>query len=92
MGYSGKTAQKGNNSEPTLSVRLFGTPRAVARQAPLSVGFSWQEYWNGLPFPPLEDLPRPRNQTRVFCVSCIAGRFFTAEPPGTPNNIVTADV
>ena len=32
-------------------VRLFVTPWTVACQAPLSVGFSRQEYWNGLPFP-----------------------------------------
>ena len=32
-------------------VRLFATPRTVAGQAPLSVGFSRQEYWSGLPFP-----------------------------------------
>ena len=33
-------------------VWLFATPWAVARQAPLSVGFSRHEYWSGLPFPP----------------------------------------
>ena len=33
------------------SVRLFTTPRTVARQAPLSMGFPRQEYWSGLPFP-----------------------------------------
>ena len=32
----------------------------VARQAPLSMGFSRQEYWNGLPFPPPGDLPIPQ--------------------------------
>ena len=36
------------------------TPWAGARQAPLSVGFSRQEYWSGLPFPPPGDLPDPR--------------------------------
>ena len=34
-------------------VRLFVTPWTVAHQAPLSMGFSRQEYWSGLPFPPL---------------------------------------
>ena len=38
-------------------VWFFVTPRTVACQAPLSMGFSRQEYWSGLPFPPLEDLP-----------------------------------
>ena len=40
-------------------VRLFATPGTVARQAPLSMGFSRQEYWSGLPFPPPGDLPNP---------------------------------
>ena len=35
------------------------TPWTVAHQAPLSVGFFKQEYWNGLPFPPPGDLPDP---------------------------------
>ena len=38
-------------------VQLFATPWIVARQAPLSMGLSQQEYWNGLPFPPPGDLP-----------------------------------
>ena len=40
-------------------VQLFMTPRTVARQAPLSMGFSRQEYWSGLPFPFPGDLPDP---------------------------------
>ena len=35
------------------------TPWTVACQAPLSMGFSRQEYWNGLPFPSPVDLPNP---------------------------------
>ena len=38
-------------------VRLYATPWIVARQAPLPMGFSRQEYWSGLPFPSLGDLP-----------------------------------
>ena len=38
-------------------VRLFATPRTVAYQAPLSMGFSRQECWSGLPFPSPGDLP-----------------------------------
>ena len=38
---------------------VFATPRAVACQAPLSMGFSRQEYWSGLLFPPPGDLPNP---------------------------------
>ena len=40
-------------------VRLFVTPWTVAYQAPQSVEFSRQEYWNGLPFPSPGDLPNP---------------------------------
>ena len=39
------------------SVRLFATPWTVAHQALLSMGFSKQEYWIGLPFPSPGDLP-----------------------------------
>ena len=38
-------------------VRRFATPWTIAHQAPLSMGFSRQEYWSGLPCPPLGDLP-----------------------------------
>ena len=40
-------------------VTLCATPWTVARQAPLSVEFSRQEYWSGLPFPSPGDLPNP---------------------------------
>ena len=40
-------------------VRLFVTAWTVAHQAPLFLGFSRQEYWGGLPFPPPGDLPNP---------------------------------
>ena len=41
-------------------VRLFATPWTVAYKAPLSMEFSRQEYWSGLPFPSPGDLPDPR--------------------------------
>ena len=40
-------------------VRLFATPWTIAYQAPLSMEFSRQEYWSGLPFPSAGDLPNP---------------------------------
>ena len=40
-------------------VQLFATLWTIARQAPLSLGFSTQEYWTGLPCPPPGDLPNP---------------------------------
>ena len=63
--------------------QLFVTPWTVARQAPLSMGLSRQEYWSGLPFPPAGDLPDPGTElTSPRLVSCIAGGFFTTKPPG----------
>ena len=60
-------------------VQLFATPRTVALQAPVSMGFSRQEYWSGLPFPSPGDLPDPG----IKPVSpALSGRFFTAEPQG----------
>ena len=55
------------------SVRIFATPQTVARLAPLSMGFSRQEDWSGLLFPP--PASRPRDRTRV---SCTAREFFTS--------------
>ena len=46
------------------SLRLFVTPWTVARQAPLSMGFSRQEPWSGLPFPPPGELPDPGIEPR----------------------------
>ena len=45
-------------------VRLFETPWTVAYHTPLSMGFSRQEYWSGLPFPSPEDLPDPGIEPR----------------------------
>ena len=55
-------------------VRLFVTPWTVAYQAPLSIEFSRQEYWSGLPFPSPGDLPNPGI---IPGVSHIVGRCFT---------------
>ena len=56
---------------------LFATPWTVARQAPLSMGFSRQEYWSGLPFPPPGDLPNPG----IEPTSPALQRVFNTEPP-----------
>ena len=58
-------------------VRLFETPWAVAHQAPLSLGFSQQEYWSGLPFPTSGDLPDPRIEPVSLTSPALAGGFFT---------------
>ena len=70
-------------------VWLFATLWTVARQAPLSMGFSRQEYWRGLPFPPPGDLPDPGIKPASLVSLALAGRFFTTELPGKPTH--TAD-
>ena len=55
--------------------QLFGTPWTVARQAPLSMGFSWQGYWSELP---LGDLPDPGIEPESPAAPTLAGMFFTA--------------
>ena len=58
-------------------VQLFVTLRAVARQAPLSIGFSGQEYWGGLPCPSPGGLPDPETEHESFMSSALASRSFT---------------
>ena len=53
----------------------------TAYQAPLSMGFSQRQCWSGLPFPPPGIFPT-QGSTRVSCGTCIADRFFSAEPLG----------
>ena len=63
---------------PTLlQVALWTT----ARQASLSIGFSRQEYWNGLPFPSPGELPEPGIESDSPALS---GEFLTTEPHGRP--------
>ena len=61
-------------------------PYGLAHQAPLSMGFSKQEYWSGLPCLPPEDLPNPGIEPAPLRSSALAGIFFTAsttwEAPG----------
>ena len=57
----------------------------VALQAPLTVGFPRQEYWNGLPFPPQGDIPAPGIKSRSPVSPTLAGRFFTTPPTRKPN-------
>ena len=63
-------------------VQLFATPWTVARQAPLSMGFSRQEYWSGLPFPSPGDLPNPGIEPESPALQVDA---LSSEPPGKPS-------
>ena len=67
-------------------IQIFASPWTVAHQAPLSMGFSRQEYWRGLSCPPSGDLPNPGIELASLKSPALAGIFFTAEPPGEPKS------
>ena len=70
-------------------VRLFAAPWMVACQAPQSMGFSQQEYWNGLPFSPPGDLSDSGTETASLISSALAGRFFIIALPRKPSDCLT---
>ena len=83
----GKEAQDGEDicmllfSSCFSFVQLFVTLWTVTFQAPLSMGFSRQEHWSGLPFLSPGDLPDPGIEPAS---PALAGRFFATQPPGKP--------
>ena len=79
---SGQTAMQDRQKKWSCSVvcvRLFATPWTVACQAPLSMGFSRQEYWSGLPFPFPGGLPNPGIEPGSPALQADA---LSSEPPG----------
>ena len=62
---------------------LFATLWTVAHQTPLSMRFSRQEYWSGLPCPSPGDLPDPGIKHASLTSPALAGKFFTTVPPGS---------
>ena len=68
-------------------VQFFATPWTVVHQASLSMEFSSQEYWNGLPFPSPGNLLDPGTEPRS-----LIRRFFTTEPPEKPPKCNTPDL
>ena len=62
--------------------QLFVTLWGIAHQAPLSMGFSRQEYWSGLPCPPPGDLPGPGIEPTSLLPPALAGGFFTTSTTG----------
>ena len=70
-----------SESEVAQSCLTLATPWTATYQAPPSMGFSKQKYWSRLTFPTPGDLPDPGIEPELLHVSCIAGRFFTVEPP-----------
>ena len=62
--------------------QLFATLWAVAPQAPLSMGYSRQEYWSGFPCLPLGDIPDPGIEPATLTSPALAGGFLPLVPPG----------
>ena len=65
-------------------ILFFATTGTLARQAPLSMGFSRQEYWSGLPFPPPGDLPDPGIEPRSPVSPALQADCLPDEPSGKP--------
>ena len=64
-------------------------PMDCSPQAPLSMEFSRQEYWNGLPWPPPGDLPNPGIKPRSPALQVDS---LLSEPPGKPKNTVVGNL
>ena len=62
-------------------VQLLATPWTITYQAPMTMEFSRQEYWSGLPFPSPGDLPNPGIEHRSLALQVDA---LPSEPPGKP--------
>ena len=66
-------------------VRLFATLWTVGSQVPLSMGFSRQEYWSGLSYPPPGDLPEQGIEPVSLTSPALAGGFFTTNTTLEPS-------
>ena len=75
-----KSLQSIQSVQSLSRVRLFATLWTVPHQAPLSIGFSRQDYWSGLPFLSPGNLPDPGIEPRSPALQADA---LTSEPPGT---------
>ena len=73
---------RGLSAQSLSHVWLFVTPWTVAHQVPLSVGFSRQEYWSGLPFPPL--LKRLKNTSSPWALAWPLGGWVCMLRGHTP--------
>ena len=69
------------------SQAAFQTHWTADCQAPLSMGFSRQEYWSGMPCPPPGDLPNPGIGPHLLCLLHWQGRFFTTRATWEAHNV-----
>ena len=82
---SKRTAKEHLSSVQSFSlVQFFATPWTVAYQASLSIGFSRQQCWSGLPFPSPGDLPDPGLEPGSPALQADA---LPSEPPGKPKQV-----
>ena len=72
---------EGKKEKSLSRLQLFATPWTIANQAPLSMGFSRQVYWSGLPLPSLGNLPDPGIEPRS---PTLQTDTLLSEPPGKP--------
>ena len=79
MNYMDSTNDMG--AQPAQLLSDSAAPWIVACQAPLSMEFSRQEYWSGLPWPPPGDLPNPGIEPSSLVSPALPGRFFTTSAP-----------
>ena len=84
-----KTHHSGTANPPTYPVlshfgrvQVFATPWTVAHKVPLSMGFSRQEYWSGLPFPSPGDLPDPGIEATSLSLLHWQADSLPLAPPG----------
>ena len=68
------------------SCLILHNPMDLAYQAPLSTGFSRQEYWSELPFPPPGDLPDPGIELMSLRSLALAGKLFTTSATWEAHN------
>ena len=82
-----QNSQAPGSAQMFSPVGLLVIPWTVAHQIPLSMGFSSQEYWSGLPFAPPVNLSNAEIETESLISPALAGRFFTTsttlEAPGS---------
>ena len=69
--------RKKKRKNSTKSCLTLETSWTIAHQAPLSMGFSRQEYWSDLPCPPPGDPPDPGIELMSLMSPALAGMFFT---------------
>ena len=86
FGGGGRDEQNGKGTHvrarSVSRVRLSATLWTAAHQAPLSMGFSRQELWSGLPLPPPGDFPHPGIKPVSLTSPALAGKFFTTSATG----------